>query len=334
MSNLIRNLEKDGCIITINPTHDAFVNREYGELDPSKSVLKTYWDLPDVTTTDFVIAYLDMELIPTPLLSALVSNDFRSNEDIQFRRQQRGTWAAIAVAIVFGVVTALLTWRQTKISSDAVELSRDQTKLSHDAVELSRDQTKFARDAIELSRSQTKLSSDAVAVQAWQYLGQPGTAILKVFVDHPDLRPYFYDGKTSDSNDPNYGIVMTVAEMYLDYFDSFTDPFVRSLDGMEEGGKNWVLWERWFREMMESSPMLYALAEEMKDEYAMDFTKYMPKKTATTSQSTGQPSATNGLGASVSAVQPVSAAVPLTTSPVASINPNPLSVTVTPSANQ
>ena len=44
-------------------------------------------------------------------------------------------------------------------------------------------------------------------------------ALDKVFLDHPELRPYFYEGKDLDKSDPLYPKVEAVAEMHLDVFD-------------------------------------------------------------------------------------------------------------------
>jgi hypothetical protein len=40
----------------------------------------------------------------------------------------------------------------------------------------------------------------------------------KVFLDHPELRPYFYDGKDLDESHPLYSTVETVADMHLDVY--------------------------------------------------------------------------------------------------------------------
>jgi hypothetical protein len=45
-------------------------------------------------------------------------------------------------------------------------------------------------------------------------------ALDRVFLDHPELRPYFYEGKDLDKSDPLlYAQVEAVAEMHLDVFD-------------------------------------------------------------------------------------------------------------------
>ena len=43
-------------------------------------------------------------------------------------------------------------------------------------------------------------------------------ALNKVFLDHPELRPYFYAGKDLDEADPLYPKVEAVADMHLDVY--------------------------------------------------------------------------------------------------------------------
>lgn len=117
---------------------------------------------------------------------------------------------------------------------------------------------------------QTKLSRNAVIAQTWQNLTQPGNDISKVFVDHPRLRPYFYDGKQVKKGDPDFDAVMAVAEMYLDFIDSFQDDYVFDLPGMAKDGENRRLWNQYFKDIFVSSPALCAYAKEKKHWYSED----------------------------------------------------------------
>ena len=39
--------------------------------------------------------------------------------------------------------------------------------------------------------------------------------IRKLFLDRPELRKYFFDGADISEDDPAYGVVVTIAEMFL-----------------------------------------------------------------------------------------------------------------------
>ena len=42
----------------------------------------------------------------------------------------------------------------------------------------------------------------------------------RIFIERPDLRPYFYGGVDIKEDDKNYNLVLSIAEYQLDYFDS------------------------------------------------------------------------------------------------------------------
>ena len=77
-------------------------------------------------------------------------------------------------------------------------------------------------------------------------------ALDRAFLDHPELRPYFYGGKDLDKSDPLYARVEAVAEMHLDVFDY--NLHHRRLFPNEyhfpEGNENFV------REMLAQSPIM------------------------------------------------------------------------------
>src|SRR5262249_53878568 len=47
----------------------------------------------------------------------------------------------------------------------------------------------------------------------------PTLARDRVFIEYPEIRPYFYGGVDIDEKDPLYNKVVAVAEMHLDVFD-------------------------------------------------------------------------------------------------------------------
>ena len=73
----------------------------------------------------------------------------------------------------------------------------------------------------------------------------------RVFLDHPELRPYFYEGKDITEKDPMYPRVVAVAEMHMDVFDyvlEYYENFPEQFPELEAGHK-------WIHDMFESSPI-------------------------------------------------------------------------------
>jgi hypothetical protein len=77
-------------------------------------------------------------------------------------------------------------------------------------------------------------------------------ALDRVFLEHPELRPYFYNGKDLDETDPLYPQVEAVAEMHLDVFDynlNYRILFPQQYHHPEAE-------ESFIREMLASSPVM------------------------------------------------------------------------------
>jgi hypothetical protein len=78
----------------------------------------------------------------------------------------------------------------------------------------------------------------------------------KTFLQHPELRPYFYAGKDMDPGDPLYLKAESVAELLLDNFDSMLEfrPYF-------PGGAPHEGWINWMHDSFESSPVLVRTIE-------------------------------------------------------------------------
>lgn len=130
--------------------------------------------------------------------------------------------------------------------------------------------------AIAFAYWQSVMMNRGVEAQTWQGITHSNDEILYVFVDHPELRPYFYDTKELDENDPNYHAVLAVCELFLDFIDSMHDDYVYKLPGMEDGGKYREIWDLYFRDIFSSSPALRKYAKKKEQWYPKDeFGPYM-----------------------------------------------------------
>ncbi len=121
--------------------------------------------------------------------------------------------------------------------------------------------------ALYATLKQMRASERAYQAQAWQMLNSHMIEIDKVFIERPYIWPYFCSGKHIDSKDKNFLLVMSVADLHLDFFDSFDDPLVRELPGMDSKGEYWPIWETYFIDTFSKSPALCQRYEETKDWY-------------------------------------------------------------------
>ena len=111
------------------------------------------------------------------------------------------------------------------------------------------------------------LQSRSLDAQIWQSIGQQMEEINKLFIEHPDLYPYFYEKKPIHPNDQNYPKVVSMADMLLDFIDGFEDDYVRELAGMEDNGEYWIAWENYFVDQFRLSPILCVRYKEVKSWY-------------------------------------------------------------------
>ena len=126
---------------------------------------------------------------------------------------------------------------------------------------------------IKALNSQTEAShaqTQALESQIWQSLDDQAPTVNAQFVEHPELYPYFFQKKKVQPAEVIYPRVMAMATLVLDYFDGFSNGYVRRLEGMEENGKYWRFWETFFRYSFSHSPALCARYNEMKSTYTED----------------------------------------------------------------
>jgi hypothetical protein len=111
------------------------------------------------------------------------------------------------------------------------------------------------------------VQAKAVEVQAWGSINQQMAEINKAVMEHPELYPYFNEGKKCRRSDKIYPKVASMADMYLDFIDQFDDDYVRGLAGMKDGGKYWLAWEKYFQDQFKLAPALCARYEEVRSWY-------------------------------------------------------------------
>lgn len=99
---LLRHLEKEELATFFEPAQNNQNVIEFGAGAvnmPSFSMA-----INDATLIKLLAEYVNKEIVPAPSLRHLEKNDFRSDEELRFIRQQRTTWSAIAVTFLIGVM--------------------------------------------------------------------------------------------------------------------------------------------------------------------------------------------------------------------------------------
>ena len=77
----------------------------------------------------------------------------------------------------------------------------------------------------------------------------------KIFIEKPELRPFFYDGVDIKENEKNYNQVMAIAEYHLDFFDS-TMTQLGYIPEEQDSKENKETWNHYFADGFAKSPAL------------------------------------------------------------------------------
>jgi hypothetical protein len=111
--------------------------------------------------------------------------------------------------------------------------------------------------------SQTQCLIDSLASNVYQNVTLQIFALDEIFIDHPELRPYFYSGKDISEGNPDYQRALATAEFILDLFGT-------SFDLMPQYPKNWSsgdAWKAYIQQTFASSPILCWYLDEHIDWY-------------------------------------------------------------------
>ncbi len=102
-----------------------------------------------------------------------------------------------------------------------------------------------------LLRAQGRAQRDATLVIAYQNMTAQMADVNRFFVDHLDLRPYFFDGEELSGAAAERDRVLAVAEMYVNLMDNV----LTQLPTLRRAGIA-ADWEAYFRDVYESSPAI------------------------------------------------------------------------------
>jgi hypothetical protein len=102
----------------------------------------------------------------------------------------------------------------------------------------------------------------AISRDALESLYARNHDIHRVIVDHPNLRPYFYDKKCIASTDEHYGIIMTICEMVVDFYEGVSLQREHMPQDLVES------WQRYCRDLCVRSPALQEYLRENRQWYS------------------------------------------------------------------
>lgn len=123
---------------------------------------------------------------------------------------------------------------------------------------------------IILTRSQTTSMAQSLKENIHEISSNQMFDMDKVFIDHPEMRPYFYARKDISENDPSYQRALAISEYLLDYFGSI---LVQRKRFPNVWPSNW--WYPYFTYVFANSPLLCRQLKETKEWYTEELSHIM-----------------------------------------------------------
>lgn len=103
-----------------------------------------------------------------------------------------------------------------------------------------------------LLRNQMRAERRALETQTSWQMYETSISILTVFVEHPEIRPYFYENRPAPTEEPLRSRVLATAELVADHMESV----VLSQDAVELNTRS--VWVRYMQGIYRRSPVLRA----------------------------------------------------------------------------
>jgi len=114
--------------------------------------------------------------------------------------------------------------------------------------------------------SQMSLLRESTKSQIYQNSRATLHDLTKYFMDYPEYRPYFYDGKPISKQEPDdFRQLYTMAEMFVDGMDELVQNMEYAPDATD-----WEAWKRYFWDVYHNSPIVQKYLEDHSDWYTKD----------------------------------------------------------------
>jgi hypothetical protein len=113
--------------------------------------------------------------------------------------------------------------------------------------------------------AQSKYVAESLKDSVHESATDRGFAVGEIFINHPEMRPYFYSSKEISEDDPAYNKVIAVADVILDHFDSI---LIRSQDFPQASLRQ--SWEGYMVDAFAISPVLCKHLTAIKDWHSDD----------------------------------------------------------------
>lgn len=121
-----------------------------------------------------------------------------------------------------------------------------------------------------LTRNQTALIAKSLEGNIHQSSASQMFDVDSIFINHPEMRPYFYSRKEINEDDPAYNKALAISEFLLDYFGSI---LIQRKQYPNVWPTNW--WHPYFVDLFANSPLLCHRLKATKEWYIEEMLQLM-----------------------------------------------------------
>ncbi len=121
---------------------------------------------------------------------------------------------------------------------------------------------------------QTRQLSDTLESTVLTNLASRESEINGVFVEYPELQPYFFDGAEIDASNDDYARAVAVARLRVAFIGTIYEQSVYVADLNNENSPTWQAWKRYIRRSFSESPIMCQVLRETTDNYTPDFASF------------------------------------------------------------
>jgi hypothetical protein len=129
-------------------------------------------------------------------------------------------------------------------------------------------------EQIRVANVQNQHLARQVETGAYQSVANELLELHKLYLEHPELRPYFRGGRDIRPDDPNYPKALVLAEYQLDFFDSFWMQSQQMPQLLDRRGRAWGAWTAYMQDSFSMSPVMCRHLDSVKSWYTSDFVAF------------------------------------------------------------
>jgi hypothetical protein len=121
---------------------------------------------------------------------------------------------------------------------------------------------------------QTRQMTDTLESTVLTGISARESEMDSVFVEYPELQPYFFSGVEIDESNSDFARVAAIARTRVAFIGHFFEQSTYVTELNNETSPTWQAWKRYIRRVFASSPIMCRMLSETAEDYTPDFAPF------------------------------------------------------------